>query len=117
MSRIEAGRRRLSADELQRFAEALHVSADELLQGGAEPPPPAARAAAASPDIFHLAGEPTTYAIGDGVLAGADRAGPDLPFPDESLSFDPVTGHEGDDLHPPGLDRTSGPRRSPSCRR
>jgi len=32
VSRIEAGRRRLSADELQRFAEALHVSADDLLQ-------------------------------------------------------------------------------------
>jgi Zn-dependent peptidase ImmA (M78 family)/transcriptional regulator with XRE-family HTH domain len=35
VSRIEAGRRRLSADELQRFADALHVSADELL--GAAP--------------------------------------------------------------------------------
>ncbi len=33
VSRIEAGRRRLSADELQRFADALHVSADELLGG------------------------------------------------------------------------------------
>ena len=33
VSRIEAGRRRLSADELQRFADALHVSADELLKG------------------------------------------------------------------------------------
>ena len=33
VSRIEAGRRRLSADELQRFADALHVSADELLRG------------------------------------------------------------------------------------
>ena len=32
VSRIEAGRRRLSADELQRFADALHVSADELLR-------------------------------------------------------------------------------------
>ena len=33
VSRIEAGRRRLSADELQRFAGALHVTADVLLAG------------------------------------------------------------------------------------
>jgi transcriptional regulator with XRE-family HTH domain/Zn-dependent peptidase ImmA (M78 family) len=33
VSRIEAGRRRLSADELQRIAAALHVSADALLAG------------------------------------------------------------------------------------
>jgi transcriptional regulator with XRE-family HTH domain/Zn-dependent peptidase ImmA (M78 family) len=33
VSRIEAGRRRLSADELQRLARALHVSADALLSG------------------------------------------------------------------------------------
>ena len=32
VSRIEAGRRRVSADELQRFADALRVSADALLQ-------------------------------------------------------------------------------------
>ena len=32
VSRIEGGRRRLSADELQRFADALHVSADQLLR-------------------------------------------------------------------------------------
>ena len=38
VSRIEAGRRRLSADELQRFADALHVSADVLLKGAAEAP-------------------------------------------------------------------------------
>jgi transcriptional regulator with XRE-family HTH domain len=36
VSRIEAGHRRLSADELQRFADALHVSADVLLQGAPE---------------------------------------------------------------------------------
>jgi transcriptional regulator with XRE-family HTH domain len=33
VSRIEAGRRRLSAEELERFAGALHVSADALLKG------------------------------------------------------------------------------------
>ena len=33
VSRIEAGHRRLSADELQRFADVLHVSADDLLRG------------------------------------------------------------------------------------
>ena len=33
VSRIEAGHRRLAADELQRFADVLHVSADDLLRG------------------------------------------------------------------------------------
>ncbi len=33
VSRIEAGHRRLSAEELHRFADALHVSADVLLKG------------------------------------------------------------------------------------
>src|SRR5450759_5474468 len=33
VSRIEAGRRRVSAKELQRFADAFHVSADALLLG------------------------------------------------------------------------------------
>jgi transcriptional regulator with XRE-family HTH domain len=46
VSRIEAGRRRLSADELQRFADALQVTADGLLKGADEPPPAAAGAAA-----------------------------------------------------------------------
>ena len=101
VSRIEAGRRRLSADELQRFAEALHVSADELLKGGAEPPPPpAARAAAASPDVFRLADERTAYGSSDGVLADADQADPDLAFPDESLSVGLVTGHDADEPSP-----------------
>ena len=41
VSRIEAGHRRLSADELQRFADVLHVSADDLLRGlPAAPYPP-----------------------------------------------------------------------------
>jgi transcriptional regulator with XRE-family HTH domain len=45
VSRIEAGSRRLSADELQRFAHAFHVSADDLLRAAgptASPPPPSA---------------------------------------------------------------------------
>ncbi len=44
VSRIEAGHRRLSADELQRFADALHVSADDLLRGLPAAPYPAAPA-------------------------------------------------------------------------
>ena len=44
VSRIEAGRRRLSADELQRFADALHISADELLRGTPAAAPAAAPA-------------------------------------------------------------------------
>jgi transcriptional regulator with XRE-family HTH domain/Zn-dependent peptidase ImmA (M78 family) len=43
VSRIEAGHRRLTADELQRFAEALSVSADDLLKG-TQPGPVAHRA-------------------------------------------------------------------------
>ena len=45
VSRIEAGSRRLSADELQRFAHAFHVSADDLLRTAipsASPLPPSA---------------------------------------------------------------------------
>ena len=53
VSRIEAGHRRLSADELQRFADVLHVSADDLLRGlpaAPYPPGPApARGAASAP--------------------------------------------------------------------
>ncbi len=33
VSRIEAGRRRVAAEELQRFADAFHVTADDLLPG------------------------------------------------------------------------------------
>lgn len=37
VSRIEAGRRRLSADELQRFAHAFHITTDEMLRTAALP--------------------------------------------------------------------------------
>lgn len=66
VSRIEAGRRRLSADELQRFADALHVSADELL--GAAPAiyslaiDDAAEAAAAPPHAMSRAQMPGAQA-------------------------------------------------------
>ena len=57
VSRIEAGHRRLSADELQRFADALHVSADALLKGGLEPAGGAS--AEAPPSVpFFASGEP-----------------------------------------------------------
>ena len=73
VSRIEAGRRRVSARELQRFVDAFHVSADALLSGVAavgiqamdasqsEPPPlpspaaPARQSLATPPDIEGLA--------------------------------------------------------------
>ena len=42
VSRIEAGSRRLSADELQRFAHAFHVSADDLLRTAVPSASPAA---------------------------------------------------------------------------
>jgi transcriptional regulator with XRE-family HTH domain len=45
VSRIEAGRRRVSAEELHRFADALHVTADVLLRGApAASPAPASDA-------------------------------------------------------------------------
>ena len=48
VSRIEAGRRRLSAEELHRFADALHVTADVLLRGE----PMDRSASGAEPDIL-----------------------------------------------------------------
>jgi transcriptional regulator with XRE-family HTH domain len=99
VSRIEAGRRRLSADELQRFAEALHVSADELLKGGSEPRRPAPRVSAPSPDIFRLDAQ-VAFANSDRELAGAPGAGPDLPFPAQSMSRDLMAGSDADDSAP-----------------
>jgi transcriptional regulator with XRE-family HTH domain len=52
VSRIEAGRRRLSADELQRFADALHVSADVLLKGAGDAPAGAAGPPMPSPERY-----------------------------------------------------------------
>jgi transcriptional regulator with XRE-family HTH domain len=49
VSRIEAGHRRLSAAELQRFADVLHVSADGLLKGVADTVPAAVHPAAPPP--------------------------------------------------------------------
>ena len=54
VSRIEAGRRRVSAKELQRFADAFHVSADALLLGR-----PGADAPAASPLPAHALRAPS----------------------------------------------------------
>ena len=49
VSRIEAGHRRLSAAELQRFADALHVSADVLLKGATDAVPAAVHPDASPP--------------------------------------------------------------------
>jgi len=90
VSRIEAGRRRVSAKELQRFADALHVSADALLLGrpGDDAPAPSplpARAlrtpgptprlerhmmAPSAPDAFS-----ETLDVGLGEAAAFDHAG------------------------------------------
>ena len=100
VSRIEAGRRRLSADELQRFAEALHVSADELLKGGGEPQWSAPRASATPPDAF-LRFQARVASVGDELeLAHASDAGPGLPFPAESMSHDLMTGSDADEPAP-----------------
>ncbi len=80
VSRIEAGRRRLSAAELQRFADALHVSADELLKG--EPDAPAvagpAPGAATSPPLQPPAarrGLPMLSQVASDLVTRDDAAG------------------------------------------
>jgi transcriptional regulator with XRE-family HTH domain len=64
VSRIEAGRRRVSAQELQRFADTFRVSADALLLGlpSEEAPEPAALPAPATP---YPAASPALRAFSD----------------------------------------------------
>jgi Zn-dependent peptidase ImmA (M78 family)/transcriptional regulator with XRE-family HTH domain len=62
VSRIEAGHRRLAADELQRFADVLHVSADDLLRGlPAAPHPPGPAPARGSASAPRPAGKSHSY--------------------------------------------------------
>ncbi len=78
VSRIEAGRRRLSADELQRFADVLHVSADELLRGlPATAPPRAPAAGATEAPLVARALHPDLRRPAEHLVARAD-AGPRL---------------------------------------
>ena len=86
VSRIEAGRRRLSADELQRFADALHVSADVLLKGE--------RRTRRGRRLARRRRRRTPSAVVDAQvahardleLADASEAGPDLPSPPSRAS-------------------------------
>ena len=73
VSRIEAGRRRVSAKELQVFADAFRVSADELLLGlsGDEPSPSAAPPAPATPFPTALS---SSFAFADAFDAELDEA-------------------------------------------
>ena len=82
VSRIEAGHRRLSADELQRFADALHVTADVLLQGSFAPAPdqgfaPAPRAPLAPSARFSRLGVPASEEGGaNGTVFATDQLEP-----------------------------------------
>ena len=107
VSRIEAGRRRVSAQELQRFADSFHVSADALLIGvpGEDAPAPSAiptpalplRASSPSRSAF-------SGAFGQGrgeAMAFASRA--DLE--DEPQPHGDLGGFEHDDLEALGPER------------
>ena len=74
VSRIEAGRRRLSADELQRFADALHVSADVLLKGAGEAPAGAAEPPMPSPARYTVARRTRRSAAQRGLLPPVRRS-------------------------------------------
>ena len=78
VSRIEAGRRRLSADELQRFADALHVSADVLLKGPTEAPSAAAGPATPSPAMYRSLDEQIALHRDAAVSGSAAERGADL---------------------------------------
>jgi len=97
VSRIEAGRRRLSADELQRFADVLHVSADDLLRGlpaTAAPPDPARGSASAPFPARSLEAHSRTRA-----LSMASRSD-DGPFPETRSADAPDTGWDLDAAGP-----------------
>jgi len=89
VSRIEAGRRRVSASELQRFADAFHVSADAVLLGlpGDAPAP----TALPSPAIPFSAASPRVNAFSVSSDLGLD----------EGSAFESI-GDLEDELPPPG---------------
>ena len=92
VSRIEAGRRRLSADELQRFAEALHVSADDLLSGAPGASAPAfARSQAPGPVPASGATRPSASLTPDDA-GRADR----LTFTEDPVARDLVEPRPSD---------------------
>lgn len=97
VSRIEAGRRRVSAGELQRLADAFRVSADTLLTGvseetGAAPAPPQAAAAPiVRGDRLPASGRPSRTAAPAGLLAHVDES------PGTHLAFADSAGRQEDD--------------------
>jgi transcriptional regulator with XRE-family HTH domain len=96
VSRIEAGRRRLSADELQRFADVLHVSADGLLKGAAAPP---AEARLAAPPPYDLPSLDQPGVPDEWLRAGAaSGSGPDLPLAAARLADDLDARYAADEI-------------------
>ena len=81
VSRIEAGRRRVSAKELHRFADTFRVSADALLLGvpDDDTPEPAALPAPATP---YPAASPALSAFSDAFESVDDLESRPQPHPD-----------------------------------
>jgi transcriptional regulator with XRE-family HTH domain/Zn-dependent peptidase ImmA (M78 family) len=86
VSRIEAGRRRLSADELQRFADALHVSADVLLKGAGDIPTGEAGPRMPTPPSYRALDEP----VAPRQRMAFSRASDDLDE-ESASSVEPIT--------------------------
>jgi transcriptional regulator with XRE-family HTH domain len=99
VSRIEAGRRRVSAKELQIFADAFRVSADELLLrlSGDEPSPSAAPPAPATPFPTTL---PSQYAFADAFDAELEEASSKRlgDFEDEPRAHGDISAREHRDI-------------------
>ena len=103
VSRIEAGRRRVSAEELQRFADVFRVSADALLRGvtGEDIPEPAALPAPATPYPAVSSGLSAFSEVLDGLEeASFVRLG---DVEDEPPAHGDIGGREHGDLAASGL--------------
>jgi transcriptional regulator with XRE-family HTH domain/Zn-dependent peptidase ImmA (M78 family) len=96
VSRIEAGRRRLSAEELQRFADALHVSADVLLRGAPGPSASATRPPSPAGAARRSLDEPVAVNGFGAPSDSADDPGPGLPFPSASMAMELDAGPDAD---------------------
>ena len=112
VSRIEAGRRRVSSAELQRLADLFSVSADALLTSGAPsgPPPSAPWAAyAAAPSVDEPAAGAGPYGESSLLSAIEQTAAPSaMPPEDRDLIETQAHGFEGPPLREHG-DLQAGP--------
>ena len=120
VSRIEAGRRRVSAKELQRFADAFHVSADALLLGrpgdGAPAPSPLPSSPSRMPAreryVEHRAASRSMTAFSESFDPGLARA---AAFDHAGLTEEAEPHHDGIAVREHG-DITAQDPRSPGAR-